>query len=293
MRWGSMAVLFVLTLAPVAGCAEPEIEGERLVALRREVGEARPPALLLRTVGPTALAFGGSEAEAVMPLVENGEKLASFELYDLFFKVTFVAVEELRALGFDAAASPRIWGARAGSLENGVRTLSPEAIAIELARVGAQETVPDLYRLTPAEKLSLLVSREELLAARTALPLSMRAPKKKRMTARDIRDAFFLADGAPEPPISLDLTLLEHEVAAGGGERRARVKLRVTFVDAESLVRKDGVYEAAACVAGTGVKIEKGSRSLVIGEDEPLERALRLAVRAAVRAALPALAAKR
>jgi hypothetical protein len=92
--------------------------------------------------------------------------------------------------------------------------------------------------------------------------------------------------------------VLERDVRAEegglGGERRARVRLRATWVDAAaSRVLAEGTREAAARAEGTGAKLEHGDWSLVLGPDEPLEQALRFALREAVKEALPALAKAR
>jgi hypothetical protein len=283
------AALALLTVA--AGCASGPIEGARLEALRREVALAKPPAVLVRSVGPRALVAGGPESEAVMPLVSGGRTVAKFELYDLYFKTVFLAVEELRGLGLEVVASPEIWASRAEALAFEAGRLAPDAIDLQLARLGAQEEIPELYRLSPAQKVALVVSRRELLSARTALPLAMRA---KKPAGREIRDAFFQAEGAPTPPLALDLEVLEAEATAEegglGAGRTARVKLRATWTARkETRLLAEGTYEAAASAEGTGARLVSGRFTLTLGEDEPLERALRRALRAAVADALPRL----
>lgn len=294
--------------APATGCGAP-IEGERLEHLRRDVRDARLPAILVRSVGPRDLVVGGDTSDAVMPLISHGTEVAAFRLYDLYFKLAFVAVEELRALGFDAVAAPRIWTARAEVIALDARALAPDVLDVQLARLGAQEDVPQLYKLDRVRKVDLLVSRRVLLSARTALPLRMRAKPAKKAggagkaalvepTGREIRDSFFLAEGAREPPLALDIELLSREVVAEegtfGAERRARVELGARFTEAGEPGRllAEGTYAAGARAQGTGATLEGGARyTFVLGEDDPLERAIRRAIRAAVEGALPALRA--
>src|SRR5207249_3357561 len=130
------------------------------------------------------------------------------------------AVDELRALGSAAVAAPRIWTARGDAVREEGRALTPADLDLQLARLGAQEEIPDLYRFAPAEKLALLVSRRELLSARTALPLKLRVewdqkarrPRAKKTTAREIRDAYFLAEDAEAPRVALDLEVTERAI---------------------------------------------------------------------------------
>jgi hypothetical protein len=281
------AAVFFLT-AFFFGCAGAPPDAERL---RAEVARRRPAPVLVRHVGPRSLGAGERDRAAIMPLFLQGEKVAEFELYDLYFKAIFVAVEELRAAGLEARASPGLWAARWEAVRFEASRLPNDALDIELARLGAQEELMHLYRLGRNEKLDLLASRRVLFSAQTGLPPALRA---KRPTAREIREAYFLAEGEPPPPLALDLEIEEARIAAEegifGAEREARVRLRAAFREAASgaLLREEdcGATEVAR---GTGTRRELGGYTLAIGPDEPLDRALRGAIRRALGDALPFL----
>ncbi len=232
----------------------------------------------------------------VAPALVDGTQVAEFTLYDAYFKTAFTAVDELRALGFDAAASPALWAARAEAHAFEARRLSPDLLDLQLVRFGAQEEVADLFRLDREQKVALYAARRTLLEARTALPPALRA---RAPSGRAIRDAYFLAEGAPEPPLALDIEVLDfgataEEGAFGGGSRRGRVRLRALFVGRASPARAvaGSEHESEARAEGSGLSFHPArGYAFTLGADDPFERALRLALREAVADALPAIAA--
>ncbi len=281
-------------LFAVSGCAGGPIEGSALERLKADVAATLPgkPGLLVVGIGPAALAGGGGEANVVMPFVSHETRVTEFALYDGYFKVAFAAVDELRSLGFDAALSPAIWGARADSLAFEMRGLDDDAVDRRLSLMGAHDDVQQIWKLSAAERRRLLISRFVLLSARSALPGGMKDRDKK--SGREIRDEYFGDDGPPPAgtlALSIDAPTLavraEERTFSDGRIARARLQFRLARHAAGPLADNEVACDTET--PDTGVRFHEARFSFTMGLEDPLETAIGGAVRAFVRDALPAM----
>ncbi|HVY61602.1 MAG TPA: hypothetical protein VHF22_08115, partial [Planctomycetota bacterium] len=188
------------------------MSGAELEKLKADVAAVRPGPVQVRSIGKTPPA-GGPTAAIVMPFVSGGSKVTEFPLYDGYFKVAFTVVEELRALGFDAALAPAIWAARDEATRFELQALDDPHVEDNLAATNAQESVPGYRRLTPAQKRDLLVSRLVYVSARSALP-----PERAREqpTPREIRGLYFASGAGGPPKYELVVDVLELDERAEG-----------------------------------------------------------------------------
>jgi hypothetical protein len=300
---GAAAIAVLLGLA--GGCGGPDrISGERLERLKEGLREAKAGPIRLEAVLPRTLAEGVTRSTVIMPFVSHGTVAAEFPLYDGYFKVAFASVDELRSLGLEARIDPRLWAERLEAVGDHVRAAtslesyaaSERTIDLMLAELHAQEEIQALWRLDPAQKRNLLVSRMMLLAARSALAPERRA---KAPTARDIREMYFSPDGAPRAPLTLAIEVLDISASAeestASSETTGRASLRLSLRGRDGTPIAEGAHACALAAEGTGVVRDKtGTRwQATLRSEDPLERAIRGAVCEFMEAALPGLEAAR
>jgi hypothetical protein len=290
------AMILTALVLLAAGCGAPgPMEGPELEHLKGQVRSAKPDAVVVSAIGPRGLLDGGPEAEIVMPYVVHGDKITEFALYDGYFKVAITAVDELRALGFEASVAPTVWKARADAIAFGMREhkVDDHQVDVALAGVNAQEEIQQLYLLKPQERREVLISKIVLISARTGLPAALRV--KPRVTAREIRAAYFDREAAPlEVRIEAIELDTKAEEASFSATREGRARLGFTLLRGRKEVFS-GEFACRDVREGTSVTfVPKGASYTVDATAvDPLDRAIRGSVRAFAAAALPVLRGER
>ncbi|MHC4393227.1 MAG: hypothetical protein ACYS22_18195, partial [Planctomycetota bacterium] len=171
-----------LALAPVflalallgSGCTPGNAhdgQGTASAELAAAVGRRRIPPIIIDQLTPTTLATDATAAQIKLVAEHRGREVATFPYTDLYFKVLFLTLEELRALGVDARADESLLLARHQAYQNDAAELSSEAIDYQLSRVGAEQGLQGVLTLTLDQKRSVLASRRLLIASRSGLPL--------------------------------------------------------------------------------------------------------------------------
>lgn len=275
----------------LAACASAPPSTEQL---RAELQRLALPPLLVARVGPVAIARGEGALVSVSGRV-GGTEVARFPYTDACFKAVFATVAELRALGLQAAASPRIWAARLEAELYRIGALDDAEVALQLGRTFEGGELLALGRLAPEEQRYTLAARRVWLAARSALPP---APGAAPPSPRAIRERWFTPEDEPRWPLELEIEIRELALLAEGlapeGTLRARAALVLTLrhePGGEVLARIESAHQAQAHGAGLS-RPEGGPRySLTVPAPDPLAEAIALCTREFVAAALPRLRA--